>query len=432
MTVDESIFYWINEKIANYDENLPLNGNFSALVGNDGIETGGPSSFISNHDGSGLAWMVNETDIDYLSITNPNLTLGDVGTSYNVSFWFKRNGPPDGNAYLTILWNTTTPKYPFGIWIKSDGTPAFDIYDGSNNPSVGSTTNVCDDAWHYISALRNAANSTIAIYVDGNRDGEETDTTTETMAGDTIFIGNTVSSAPTLFNFSISDFTIEPYPPIYRNASTFKLWKYNESGWTLLNDTPDLTENTLSLFNFEIGSDYGILDGEIIENWIISSVNSPTNTTYETNNITFNVSCYGSFTNYLMNLTINDEVNLSDQIVLNDSIFSTSMILNNGIYNVSSTCWNETTTNNSEIIYFTVNQSIISTINFTLDYVSASEYNDYTYSENEITMNNTGTFIVNYLGQGGTQINGLTLAVLLVIPTMLGILAIAFISEKLL
>ncbi len=42
----------------------------------------------------------------------------------------------------------------------------------------------------------------------------------------------------------------------------FELWKYNSSGWTLLNGTPDTTANMLSLASHDVGSTYAILERE--------------------------------------------------------------------------------------------------------------------------------------------------------------------------
>ena len=43
------------------------------------------------------------------------------------------------------------------------------------------------------------------------------------------------------------------------NSSRFELWQFNSSGWTMLNNTPDTSANTLSLNNMNPGSIYGIL-----------------------------------------------------------------------------------------------------------------------------------------------------------------------------
>jgi|GEM_PF-4064566 len=43
------------------------------------------------------------------------------------------------------------------------------------------------------------------------------------------------------------------------NESKFELWKYNSSGWSMLNNTPDTVNNRLSLTNMNPASTYGIL-----------------------------------------------------------------------------------------------------------------------------------------------------------------------------
>ncbi|MEM3541353.1 MAG: right-handed parallel beta-helix repeat-containing protein, partial [Candidatus Bilamarchaeaceae archaeon] len=43
------------------------------------------------------------------------------------------------------------------------------------------------------------------------------------------------------------------------NESNFELWKYNSSGWKILNETPDIIKNRLSLSNLDPSSTYTIL-----------------------------------------------------------------------------------------------------------------------------------------------------------------------------
>jgi len=45
----------------------------------------------------------------------------------------------------------------------------------------------------------------------------------------------------------------------------FELWKYNASGWTILNNTPDAAGNTLSLTNMNPASEYGILQSNLTQ-----------------------------------------------------------------------------------------------------------------------------------------------------------------------
>ena len=45
------------------------------------------------------------------------------------------------------------------------------------------------------------------------------------------------------------------------NESEFGLWNYAEGSWSLINDTPNTSSNTLSIFNHDPNSIYGILEG---------------------------------------------------------------------------------------------------------------------------------------------------------------------------
>jgi len=49
--------------------------------------------------------------------------------------------------------------------------------------------------------------------------------------------------------------------PTY-NESALELWKQNSTNWTMLNDTPDITANTLSIYNHDPASIYGILESD--------------------------------------------------------------------------------------------------------------------------------------------------------------------------
>ncbi|MEM3335955.1 MAG: right-handed parallel beta-helix repeat-containing protein, partial [Thermoplasmata archaeon] len=54
------------------------------------------------------------------------------------------------------------------------------------------------------------------------------------------------------------------------NESKFELWKYNSSGWTMLNNTPDISNNVLSLTNMNPASTYGILQNNESECMVIN------------------------------------------------------------------------------------------------------------------------------------------------------------------
>ncbi|MCP4647966.1 MAG: right-handed parallel beta-helix repeat-containing protein, partial [bacterium] len=55
------------------------------------------------------------------------------------------------------------------------------------------------------------------------------------------------------------------------SESRFELWKYNSSNWTLLNDTPDITANTLSQYNLNPTSTFAILQDNASDCIIIST-----------------------------------------------------------------------------------------------------------------------------------------------------------------
>ncbi|MFH1393965.1 MAG: right-handed parallel beta-helix repeat-containing protein [Candidatus Micrarchaeota archaeon] len=56
------------------------------------------------------------------------------------------------------------------------------------------------------------------------------------------------------------------------NESRFELWKFNATdGWTMLNNTPDLTANRLALFDFDPSSDYGILEKQVSSCMVIGT-----------------------------------------------------------------------------------------------------------------------------------------------------------------
>ncbi|MBD3209964.1 hypothetical protein GF318_01130, partial [Candidatus Micrarchaeota archaeon] len=52
----------------------------------------------------------------------------------------------------------------------------------------------------------------------------------------------------------------------YYNESKFELWRYNSSGWTMLNDSADTTGNMLALHNHDPSSNYGILQSNVSAN----------------------------------------------------------------------------------------------------------------------------------------------------------------------
>jgi hypothetical protein len=92
------------------------------------------------------------------------------------------------------------------------------------------------------------SNNTYGLPTDMNR----------SFANKNINITNT-SGTPTIdqVNFTWLDSEIAGY-----TESLFRLWKYNNSGWALMDGTPDTANNVLSMEGFIPGSLYGIFEAE--------------------------------------------------------------------------------------------------------------------------------------------------------------------------
>jgi len=86
---------------------------------------------------------------------------------------------------------------------------------------------------------------------------------------------------------------------------------------------------------------------------VSTNMTSPTNTTYPYS-VPFAVSCSGTFTNYLLNISVDGAVNISDVALANASAYTTSLTFLAGAHNASATCFNGTSTNTTDTVFFTV------------------------------------------------------------------------------
>ena len=167
------------------------------------------------------------------------------------------------------------------------------------------------------------------------------------------------------------------------NESGFQLWKYNESGWTLINGTPDTDANELTIYAMGPASIYGIFQSDTTPPDIYletpeegyTSNSSSINFTFkatDTIDASFNCSLY-----------IDSEYNQSNSSTLNNTLttFALSSI-GDGAHNWSITCLdNNNNSNSSETRNFTVD-----TIPPT---VSLSSPANITYATNNFTVNYT-------------------------------------------
>ena len=119
----------------------------------------------------------------------------------------------------------------------------------------------------------------------------------------------------------------------------------------------------------------------------IVNITSPTNTTYTTATPVVNVTCYGNFTEYLLNVTNNGAIILANQLVNNNTAYNFSnTTFTEGSHTLNATCWNGTYNN-----YSTVSFSL-DTINPTVQFVTPTTNSSTTpTTNNNILVNVTAT-----------------------------------------
>ncbi len=103
-----------------------------------------------------------------------------------------------------------TGGYPFALRFSS-GSIVAARYDGTNNPSITSTSAIYgDDNWHHIVFAK--IGSTLYLYIDGRLDGTATDTTTGTTANSfPLYIGNRGSVANRHFTGKLDEAMVFNY-----------------------------------------------------------------------------------------------------------------------------------------------------------------------------------------------------------------------------
>ncbi|VVB65665.1 Right handed beta helix region [Candidatus Gugararchaeum adminiculabundum] len=184
--------------------------------------------------------------------------------------------------------------------------------------------------------------------------------------------------------------------PSQYNPAAFDLWKYNSSGWTMLNGTSNATSNTLALYSLFPGSTYAIIQYTGPPEWLESLSNRTAEvgsvfaydvnatdlfpTTYtinDTTNFAIN-SSNGNLTNatylplganYSLNITASGAFSNSISAVIRINVTDTTAPawvetpVNKSIGSVSSFEYDLNATDNSGTVYYFVND----TGNFAMD-----------------------------------------------------------------
>jgi hypothetical protein len=120
--------------------------------------------------------------------------LGNSGTSYSVSLWFKTSTTFASNKCLLCKWDSGSGARPYNIMITNAQAISFDLTDvsavnaASSTASTGVSTN--NGAWHHIVGVRNASIGKTQLFYDGVLIDSDTDGTGDARNNADIAIGN--------------------------------------------------------------------------------------------------------------------------------------------------------------------------------------------------------------------------------------------------
>jgi|TARA_Y100000310_G_scaffold259158_1_gene267751 hypothetical protein len=155
--------------------NLIGHWTFNDGAGTTAVDSSGNSNDISfvNIDSS-IAWVVGQVDgavkfdgvDDYATIPHSeSLNLGRDGESYSISFWFKRDGRPQGERRI-IGKGGTSGASPFMIRFNQNGYPSFRVSDGISATTITPKQGMGNNLWHHVAAVRDGSAKTIRLVVD--------------------------------------------------------------------------------------------------------------------------------------------------------------------------------------------------------------------------------------------------------------------------
>jgi hypothetical protein len=111
--------------------------------------------------------------------------------TYTLSSWFKSSTT---TTFQMLFSKEQTAGWPWNYRLFLNQTTGYLTGDlainGSNFSSVGYNVNLCNGVWHNAIFVRNVANDTLYLYVDGNSVATATDTTVgATVNNQNVYIG---------------------------------------------------------------------------------------------------------------------------------------------------------------------------------------------------------------------------------------------------
>ena len=134
------------------------------------------------------------TNVRASRTTDPDLEFSATD-DFTLSLWYKSDSAnnPAATEYLMAS-GGPAGSAGYAIYANTDGTICFGIDDDTSwGPDIASCTptDVYDNTWHHVTAVRNAALDKTYIYLDAVEKDSDTDTTTATLdSSPTFYIGD--------------------------------------------------------------------------------------------------------------------------------------------------------------------------------------------------------------------------------------------------
>ncbi|HLE48844.1 MAG TPA: DUF2341 domain-containing protein [Patescibacteria group bacterium] len=152
------------------------------------------SASWTNSGKFGKAWNGTGGNIRLSKTTDSDLEFSATD-SFTLSTWFKSDtvGVPAAAEYL-MADGGPAGSAGYALYINTSGYACFGIDDDTSwGPDISScnTTNVYDNIWHHLIAVRDVASDKTYLYIDGVLKDSDTDSTSATLdASPTFYIGD--------------------------------------------------------------------------------------------------------------------------------------------------------------------------------------------------------------------------------------------------
>ena len=172
---------------------------------NDGIING--AKWTDGISGKALEF---DGEDDYVSFSESNsLDLGNK--SFSIECWFKLS-PESKSDQNALLCKEEIESNLAGFWLRinTDGHVRFLIRcsPGETDYLITGSTDVCDNQWHQVVAVRDEVDHELRLYIDGNEDVFPVGTTPKTIDNDeNLWIGR-MEEGYNIFNGTIDEVRI--------------------------------------------------------------------------------------------------------------------------------------------------------------------------------------------------------------------------------